>query len=65
MLADELGASVVEYLGDKASAIAYLEAERDKADDDVKRLAKQKVTRYTDIADFKRQNDELRDVGGR
>lgn len=59
MLADELGASVVEYLGDKASAIAYLEAERDKADDDVKRLAKQKVTRYTDIADFKRQNDEL------
>lgn len=59
MLADELGASVVEYLGDKASAIAYLEAERDKADDDVKRLAKQKITRYTDIADFKRQNDEL------
>lgn len=59
MLADELGASVVEYLGDKASAVAYLEAERDKADDDVKRLAKQKVTRYTDIADFKRQNDEL------
>lgn len=59
MLADELGASVVEYLGDKASAIAYLEAERDKADDDVKRLAKQKVTRYTDIADFKHQNDEL------
>lgn len=59
MLADELGASVVEYLGDKASAIAYLEAERDKADAEVKRLAKQKVTRYTDIADFKRQNDEL------
>lgn len=59
MLADELGASVVEYLGDKASAVAYLEAERDKADAEVKRLAKQKVTRYTDIADFKRQNDEL------
>ncbi len=59
MLADELGASVVEYLGDKASAVAYLEAERDKADVEVKRLAKQKVTRYTDIADFKRQNDEL------
>lgn len=31
MLADELGASVVEYLGDKASAIAYLEAGRSKA----------------------------------
>jgi N12 class adenine-specific DNA methylase len=59
MLADELGASVVEYLGDKASAVVYLEAERDKADAEVKRLAKQKVTRYTDIADFKRQNDEL------
>lgn len=59
MLADELGASVVEYLGDKASAVAYLEAERDKVDAEVKRLAKQKVTRYTDIADFKRQNDEL------
>ena len=59
MLADELGASVVEYLGDKASAVAYLEAERNKADAEVKRLAKQKVTRYTDIADFKRQNDEL------
>lgn len=59
MSPEELGASAVEYLGDKASAVAYLEAERDKADAEVKRLAKQKVTRYTDIADFKRQNDEL------
>lgn len=59
MPADELGTSTIEYMGDKASAVAYLEAERDKADAEVKRLAKQKVTRYTDIADFKRQNDEL------
>lgn len=59
MSPEELGASVVEYLGDKASAVAYLEAERDKVDAEVKRLAKQKITRYTDIADFKRQNDEL------
>lgn len=57
---EEFGENVVEYMGgDKASAVAYLEAERDKADAEVKRLAKQKVTRYTDIADFKRQNDEL------
>lgn len=59
MPADELGTSTIEYMGDKANAVAYLEAERDKADAEVKRLAKQKVTRYTDIADFKRQNDEL------
>ena len=59
MPADELGTSTIEYMGDKASAVAYLEAERDKANADVKRLAKQKVTRYTDIVDFKRQNDEL------
>ncbi len=59
MSPEELGASAVEYLGDKASAVAYLEAERDKADAEVKRLSKQKVTRYTDIVDFKRQNDEL------
>lgn len=59
MPADELGTSTIEYMGDKANAVAYLEAERDKADAEVKRLAKQKVTRYTDITDFKRQNDEL------
>lgn len=59
MPADELGTSTIEYMGDKASAVAYLEAERDKANADVKRLAKQKVTSYTDIADYKRQNDEL------
>ena len=56
----ELGAATVEYMGgDRATAVAYLEAERDKADKEVKRLAKQSVKNYTDIADFKRQNDEL------
>lgn len=60
MSSAEIGATTVEYMGgDRATAVAYLEAERDKADAEVKRLAKQKVTRYTDIADFKRQNDEL------
>ena len=60
MSSAEIGATTVEYMGgDRATAVAYLEAERDKADAEVKRLAKKKVTRYTDIADFKRQNDEL------
>lgn len=60
MSSAEIGATTVEYMGgDRATAVAYLEAERDKADAEVKHLAKQKVTRYTDIADFKRQNDEL------
>ena len=56
----ELGVATVEYMGgDRATAVAYLEAERDKADKEVKRLAKQSVKNYTDIADFKRQNDQL------
>jgi len=56
----ELGAATVEYMGgDRAAAVAYLEAERSKAETEVKRLAKQSVKNYTDIADFKRQNDEL------
>lgn len=59
MSAEELGASAVEYMGDKASATAYLEAERDKADDDVKRTAKLKVGRFDGIEDFKRQNDQI------
>ena len=59
MSSDELGAATVEYMGDKSAAAAYLEAERDKAQAEVKKLAKQKVTKYTDIADFKAQNDAL------
>lgn len=60
MSSAELGATTVEYMGgDRATAVAYLEAERDKADKEVKRLAKQSVKNYTDIADFKRQNDQL------
>ena len=56
----ELGAATVEYMGgDRATAVAYLEAERSKAETEVKRLAKQSVKNYTDIADFKRQNDQL------
>ena len=60
MSSAELGVATVEYMGgDRATAVAYLEAERDKADKEVKRLAKQSVKNYTDIADFKRQNDQL------
>ena len=60
MEAEMLAASTVEYLGgDKATAKAYLEAERDKAKADAKRLSGQKVKKYADIADFKQQNDEL------
>ena len=60
MSSAELGAATVEYMGgDRAAAVAYLEAERSKAETEVKRLAKQSVKNYTDIADFKRQNDEL------
>ncbi len=60
MSSDELGASTVEYMGGVADAKTYLQAERDKAEKEVKRLAKQKIRRYTDAADFKRQNDELK-----
>lgn len=59
MNAEELGGSTVEYMGDKASATAFLEAERDKAEAEVRRLSKMKVTRYRDIEDFKQQNDEI------
>lgn len=59
MSADELGGATVEYMGDKASATAYLEAERDKADAEVKRTAKLKVGRFDGIEDFKRQNDQI------
>lgn len=60
MSPEELGASAVEFMGGVADGKAYLEAERDKADTEVKRLAKQKINKYTDAADFKRQNDELK-----
>lgn len=60
MSPEELGASAVEFMGGVADGKAYLEAERDKADAEVKRLAKQKINKYTDAADFKRQNDELK-----
>lgn len=59
MSAEELGGATVEYMGDKASATAYLEAERDKADAEVKRTSKLKVSRFDGIEDFKRQNDQI------
>lgn len=59
MSADELGGSAVEYMGDRASAMAYLEAERDKADAEVQRTSKLKVTRFNGPEDFKRQNDQI------
>lgn len=59
MSAEELGGSAVEYMGDRASAMAYLEAERDKADDEVRRTSKLKVSRFDGPADFKRQNDQI------
>ena len=59
MSAEELGVATVEYMGDKASATAYLEAERDKADAEVRRTSKLKVGRFDGIEDFKRQNDQI------
>ncbi len=59
MSSDELGAATVEYMGGTTAAAAYLEAERDKAKKEVSRLIKQKITKFTDIADFKAQNDAL------
>ena len=60
MDANTLGTAAVEYMkGDKNTAKAYLQAEKDKAEAEVKRLKRVKVTKYTDIDDFMTQQAEL------
>lgn len=60
MSVDELAASSVEFMdGDKQTAKAYLQAELDKAKKAASVLNKKKVSNYTNISDFKAQNNAL------
>lgn len=60
MSAERYGESMVEYMGDKAAAVGYLSAERDKAQAEITRLARQQVTRFDGMDDYKRQFDALK-----
>lgn len=56
MSPEELGASAVEYLGDKASAVAYLEAERSKANNRQKKSEKTPTGEQTEDNGSKEQS---------